>query len=290
MQDPEQQHGMSSSNHGTGRHAGWRSARPVSLARSRPGVPHRPSGALAAAFAIAGGFTAFLWWLHFMAWGLEFSLHDYGIVPQTSSGLVGVLFAPLIHGDWEHLVANTPALLVLGTLLIYSYPKSWKPVTVVIWLCAGLGTWWFGRHSTHFGASGLTHGLMFYLFVMGIIRRDRPAMAVSMAVFFLYGGMVMTIVPREPGISWESHLFGAVGGLLSAALFFRRDPRPPEPSYSWEDEPADEPDPLIGDLWKYTPEELEQMWREEHARQRARRLQEESDEFPLAGDDEEERW
>lgn len=287
MHEPDQQHETNQAERQRGRQANRPSARPFSMARGKPVGSHRPPGALAVAFAIAGGFTAFLWWLHFMAWGLEISLHDFGIVPRTSSGILGVLFAPLIHGDWEHLVANTPALLVLGTLLIYSYPKSWKPVTVVIWLCAGLGTWWFGRDSVHFGASGLTHGLMFYLFVMGIIRRDRPAMAVSMAVFFLYGGMVMTIVPREPGISWESHLFGAVGGLLSAALFFRRDPRPPEPSYSWDEESPEKPDPVIGDLWKYTPEELEQMRRDEVAR----RIREESEEFPLAGDeDDEERW
>lgn len=230
------------------------------------------------AFLLSGGFVAFLWWLLFMAWGLDLPYRELGVRPGEPEGLFGILFAPLIHGDWEHLIANTPPLLLLGTLLIYSYPRAWQPTIVLIWGCAGIGTWLIGSPAVHIGASGLTHGMMFYLFVTGVIRRDGPAMAISMAVFFLYGGMLMTIVPRDPGVSWESHLSGAIGGLLAAALFARLDPRPPEKHYEWEQEGEERDDPLIGDLWKYTPEELEEM---------ARRGESVDDEEPiyLVGDD-----
>src|SRR5690606_11736330 len=93
------------------------------------------------------------------SWGL-------GIRPGEISGLIGVLAAPLLHGDWEHLVANTPSVLILGTLLLYSYPRAARWVLPLVWLGSGLGVWLFGvEGSVHVGASGLTHGLMFFLFL-----------------------------------------------------------------------------------------------------------------------------
>ena len=77
-----------------------------------------------------------------------------------------------------------------------------------------LGAWLLGQPgSHHLGASGLTHGLMFLVFVLGLLRRDRAAIAAGMLAFMFYGGMLMTILPREPGVSWESHLGGAIAGV-----------------------------------------------------------------------------
>src|SRR5690606_21455703 len=84
--------------------------------------------------------------------------------------------------------------------------------------------------------SGLTHGLMFFLFLLGLLRRDRPAIAAAMIAFFLYGGMLLTILPGDPKISWEAHMSGAFCGVLAALLWFRRDPAPARKRYSWEDE------------------------------------------------------
>ena len=118
---------------------------------------------------------------------------------------------------------------------------------MLVYIGSGIGVWLFARHSYHFGASGLTHGMMFFIFTTGILRADRLSIALSMIVFFLFGGMVWTIFPQEPGISYESHFFGAVCGVLAAFLFRDRDPRPPEKKYSWEDE-DDEDDEDSNDL------------------------------------------
>ena len=105
----------------------------------------------------------------------------------------------------------------------------------VVWIGSGLGAWLLGDAGTwHLGASGLTHGLMFLVFALGLLRRDRPAIAAAMIAFFLYGGMLLTVLPHEPGVSWQAHLGGALAGLLAAWWFRDRDPRPPRRRYSWE--------------------------------------------------------
>lgn len=223
-------------------------------------------------------FTALVWWIHFFNWFLDAGFQRLGVRPGDPAGLVGLFTAPLIHGDWEHLIANTPPMVILGTLTLYSYPRASKLVVPLVWMGSGLGIWLFGHpNSVHFGASGLTHGLMFFLFVIGILRKDRRATAISMAVFFLYGSMVMTIFPREAGISWEAHLFGALVGLALAIMLRAQDPLPPRKRYEWEEKPEEE-DPLIGDLWRRTP-----------GAQDVEPGEEDDDEVPLVGDDEE-RW
>ncbi|MBN8261935.1 MAG: rhomboid family intramembrane serine protease [Xanthomonadales bacterium] len=157
------------------------------------------------------------------------------VTPGTAAGLLGLLGAPLLHGSVEHLLANSMALLMLGTLALTAFPKATVRALPLLWLGSGLGAWLLGQPgSHHLGASGLTHGLMFLVFVLGLLRRDRAAIAAGMLVFAFYGGMLMTILPREAGVSWESHLGGALAGVLAAFLFRRSDPMPPRTKYSWE--------------------------------------------------------
>jgi membrane associated rhomboid family serine protease len=92
----------------------------------------------------------------------------------------------LIHGSWNHLVANSTALLILATTLLYGYPRSAIPVMILVYIGSGIGVWLLARDSFHFGASGLTHGVMFFVFTAGILRRDKLSIALSMIVFFLY--------------------------------------------------------------------------------------------------------
>jgi len=107
----------------------------------------------------------------------------------------------------------------------------------------------FARGSYHFGASGLAHGLMFFIFVSGILRRDRLSIALSLIVFFLYGGMVWTIFPQQPGVSYESHFFGALMGVIAAFVFRHREPAPSEKTYDWEHETAGN-EPPDADPWR----------------------------------------
>jgi len=160
----------------------------------------------------------------------------FGVYPGEIKGLWGILFAPLIHGSFTHLFSNTLPLLVMGTATLAGYPRSSKFVFPVIYLGTGLLVWFFGRQSFHIGASGINLGLLAFVFVIGALRWDRRAIALSCLVFFMYGSMIWGIFPSEPDISFESHLFGAVLGVICAVLFRNMDARPPEKKYDWEGE------------------------------------------------------
>jgi len=185
---------------------------------------------------IAAAFVALLAAIELLDRSLHLQLHHFGVYPLDPVGLRGILLAPLIHGSWYHLLSNGFALLVLGTTLLYGYPRASKPVLALVYIGSGIGVWLFARHSYHFGASGLAHGMMFFIFTTGILRRDKMSVALSLIVFLLYGNMLWSIFPQEPGISYESHFFGAVTGVLAAFLFRDYDPAPPVKTYDWEDE------------------------------------------------------
>jgi membrane associated rhomboid family serine protease len=135
-----------------------------------------------------------------------------------------------------HLFANTAPLLILGTALLYGFPKSARIVIPVVYFGTGLGVWLFARQSFHIGASGLTFGFMFFVFIAGVLRWDRRTIALSMIVFFLYGSMIWGVFPGKPDISFESHLVGAVIGVTLAVLLRNYDAYPPEKKYSWEED------------------------------------------------------
>ena len=165
----------------------------------------------------------------------HFDVGAWAVVPGTGAGLRGLLAGPLLHGSFEHLAANAASLLLLGTLAGSVYPRATLRALPLLWLGSGIGAWWLGEAGTHhLGASGLTHGLMFLVFTLGLLRRDRPAIAAAMIAFFLYGGMLLTVLPQEPGVSWQSHLGGALAGVLAAWLLRGCDPLPPRRKYSWE--------------------------------------------------------
>jgi membrane associated rhomboid family serine protease len=198
--------------------------------------PQNDRKRLKQSFFIAAGFTVLLWVIKLTEVISGISLVQYGIYPGSLQGLQGVIFAPLIHSSFSHLFANTAPLLILGTALLYGYPRSARIVIPAVYFLTGLCVWLFGRQAWHIGASGLTFGFMFFVFTIGAIRWDRKAIALSMIVFLLYGGIIWGVLPGRPGISFESHLSGAVIGLVLAMLLRNADPRTPEKKYSWEDE------------------------------------------------------
>jgi membrane associated rhomboid family serine protease len=187
------------------------------------------------AFLLALAFAAALWWIKMLEALVPIDLISYGVYPRTLHGLPGVLTAPFIHGSLAHLISNTPPIVILGTALLYGYPHSARLVVPVVLLGTGLGVWLFGRESYHVGASGLATGVLFFILTIGVLRWDRRAIGLSLAVFFLYGGMIWGVFPGEPGISYESHLAGALIGVALAFLLRNRDPIPVK-RYSWEDE------------------------------------------------------
>lgn len=167
----------------------------------------------------------------------SFDWTPLAVAPHAVAGLWGVLTAPLLHGSAAHLAANAVALLILGTLAGSVYPRATLRALPLLWLGSGLGAWWLGDPGTHhLGASGVAHGLMFLVFALGLLRRDRAAIAAGMIAFLFYGSMLLTVLPHAPGVSWQSHLGGALGGVLAAWLFRRADPPLPRRRYDWEDE------------------------------------------------------
>ena len=187
------------------------------------------------AIKIALGFVALIWCIQLLNWGLDLGLERFGVRPRQLAGLPGILLAPLLHGGFSHLFANSLPLLVLGTVMLHLYPNSALKVIPAIYLGPGIAVWLFARASVHLGASGLVYGLVSYIFVAGVIRRDRRAIAASLLVSFLYGSLAWGVLPIEPGVSWETHLAAALIG-LALAIALRRLDIPPRKRYAWEDE------------------------------------------------------
>ncbi|MCB1159783.1 MAG: rhomboid family intramembrane serine protease [Leptospiraceae bacterium] len=150
-------------------------------------------------------------------YGYDFS--KYGIFPRTLGGLKGIFLSPLIHGDINHLLSNTAPTFVLLFGILYLYRKVSVSVFVIIYLFGNIIVWLFARSSYHIGASGLVYGFFFFIFLSGVIRRERRAIALSLLAVFLYGGMVWGVLPLEKGVSYEGHLSGAVIGSILAILY-----------------------------------------------------------------------
>ena len=163
-----------------------------------------------------------------------------GIKPLSAEGLPGILLFHFIHGDWEHLFANTVPILVLGTSLYYFYRPLANKILLILIFSTGLLTWCGARSGVHIGASALVYGLTFFLMLSGFIRRDRKLIIISLIVVFLYGSLVWGLYPKyaiENNISWEGHLSGFVMGIVLA--FFYKKEGPQREDHMWEDEDND---------------------------------------------------
>ena len=143
-------------------------------------------------------------------------LYALAVVPRRFDGLSGVLGAPLVHGSFAHLAANTFPLLILGGMVAVRGVAYYVTATLAIVLLGGLGLWVFGRSAAHVGASGLIFGYFGLLVARGYYERSLPSVAVAVLVAVVYGGMLAGILPRDPGVSWEAHLFGLLAGGLCA--------------------------------------------------------------------------
>jgi membrane associated rhomboid family serine protease len=194
---------------------------------------------LALAIRLALGFVLLLWLVHLMNWALDLDPQPFGLRPRAWIGLVGVFTAPLVHSDFAHLIANSVPLALVGSTMLFLYPHSTLRVLPAVYLGPGLLVWLFGRDSVHLGASGLVYGLVGYVFVAGLLRRDRRAIAASLLVAFLYGSLAWGVLPVQPGVSWETHLAAGVIGVL-LALALRKLDIPPRKRYAWEDEAQDD--------------------------------------------------
>ncbi len=168
-------------------------------------------------------FVALLWVIELLEYTSGTSLVRWGIEPRTLNGFIGILLAPLIHDDWQHLISNSLPLIILGFTIINGYPKVWLKAFGWIYGLTGFWVWVAARPSFHIGASGLIYGLAAFLFSMGVLRKDQRSMALALLVAFLYGGLIWGILPIQEGVSWESHLLGLVSGVFAAIMYYKVD-------------------------------------------------------------------
>ncbi|MDP5227971.1 MULTISPECIES: rhomboid family intramembrane serine protease [Arthrobacter] len=177
----------------------------------------------ATAAGTIAGFVAVLWAVEIVNTVLGNRLNSFGVRPWRLDGLAGLLFAPLLHNGWGHLISNTGPLLVLGFMILLSGVATWVRVTALVWVSGGIGAWLFGfPGSVHVGASGLVFGWIVYLVLRGVYARKPLQIGVGLLVLLAYGAVLWGVLPGRIGISWQMHLFGALGGGVAAWLEGRR--------------------------------------------------------------------
>lgn len=182
-----------------------------------PSARGRSAARVGVAAQVIIGFVALLWVIELVDMLLGNRLDGAGVLPREPYGLDGILFGPLLHAGWGHLAANTVPLLVFGFLILLGGVGQWAAVTAVVWIIGGFGVWLTGGENTlHLGASVLAFGWLVYLIVRGLFTRSPLQIVVGVVLFFLYGGLLWGVLPGQPGVSWQGHLFGAIGGFCAA--------------------------------------------------------------------------
>jgi len=160
-----------------------------------------------------------LWICHFYN---DYHNHIYniwGIYPRALDGLKGIIASPLLHSDWNHLISNSVPLFVLTTVIIIFYRKVALASFILIYFLVGLAVWLFAREVYHIGASGVVYGLVSFVFWSGVFRKNTRSIVLALVIVILYSGYLAGIIPGKEGISWESHLFGAIIGVFVAYVF-----------------------------------------------------------------------
>ncbi|WP_374454526.1 rhomboid family intramembrane serine protease [Nocardioides sp.] len=192
---------------------------------ARTTAPSRGTDTWRDAALVTGAFVVLLWVLEIFDSATGHPLDAYGVQPRSEDGLVGVLVAPMLHFGFDHLISNTVPVAVLGFLALVTGIARGLLATAIIWVVGGVGVWLFaGAQTTHAGASVLVFGWIVYLVVRGFLTGRRSEILIGVAVFLLYSGALLGVLPGQPGVSWQGHLFGAIGGAIAARTTSRRRP------------------------------------------------------------------
>ena len=163
--------------------------------------------------------TFLMWAVFVIGYYGNFELRIFGVLPRTLSGLVGILTMPLVHGGFSHIVSNTLPLIILGSALYLFYDRIAPRVFLMCYFATGVLVWIFARDAYHVGASGLIYGIAGFLISIGFFRKDIKSIIISIITIVTYGGMVYGLLPLDSGVSFESHLLGALVGLLAAYIY-----------------------------------------------------------------------
>lgn len=172
------------------------------------------------------GYLVIIWGVHIInVVVFGGSLTAFGIHPLDLSSLWGILTSPLLHANFSHLLSNSVPGAVFAFLIGHSGHRVFWEVTLITGVVGGLGTWLLGGVGTnHIGASGLVYGWLAYLLVRGIFNRSFSQIVLGAVLGFIYSGLVWGVLPGTPGVSWQAHLFGAIGGVLAGMIITSDDP------------------------------------------------------------------
>ncbi len=206
------------------------------------------------AIKITVAFLAVMWAVFALQQVLPFNLAQFGLRPRDPTGLLGLLTTPLLHGNLSHIASNSMPLFIGGVAMLFLYPNASLRALPLIYLGSAALAWTFARPSIHIGASGLVYGILTFVFISGILRRDMRSVGVSLMVWFFYGSMVWGVFPAGRSMSWELHASGMVIGLV-LALIYRSWDLPPVKKYDWEDEDDEDFD--------FEPGQSQSSWRDD---------------------------
>jgi membrane associated rhomboid family serine protease len=177
-------------------------------------------------FGLVLALAAVMWVVEGVDQVADGRLDAYGIVPRDVDGLDGVAFAPFLHAGWDHLIGNTIPFLLLGFAIALGGIARVATVMVIVALVGGIGTWLVAPANTvHIGASGIVFGFAAYLVARGVYSRSVAQMALGVVVLAVWGTTLLRGLVPEDGISWQGHLFGAIGGVLAARMLHKRAER-----------------------------------------------------------------
>ena len=168
------------------------------------------------------GFIALLWAIEIVNWATGHRLSQYGVIPRTAQGLIGIPLGPFLHGSVTHLALNTIPLLILGGLVILRGLRIFIKTSAFVVIVGGTLLWMFGRSAAHVGASVLIFGYFGYLVALGWYDRKIESFIVTVITILLYGGLVWGILPSAGRVSWEGHLFGMMAGIIAARFTANR--------------------------------------------------------------------
>ena len=208
-------------------------------------------------FQVAAWLVGLLWIIHFFQIATGIDLGFLGTYPRQIWGLRGILASPFIHADFPHLMSNSVPLFILTSTIFFFYQKVATRAYLMIYFLTGIMVWIFARTVFHIGASGVVYGLVSFIFWNGIFRRSLQSIVLALVVTVLYSGYFAGILPNQEGISWESHLLGALVGIF-VAYYFKEEIEADEldEPASWELEPDAGSVPFINpDTFEKTKQE-----------------------------------
>lgn len=150
------------------------------------------------------------------------TLNYLGTYPRVVEGLRGIVISPFLHGSITHFLSNIITLCIFTFLMLQYGLHRYIKVSLFIIFLTGILVWLFARPAMHVGASGVIYGYFGFLLLAGFLSGKFKLIIISLLIGFFYGGLVFGVMPSRPFVSWESHLFGFIAGLIAAKLWAKR--------------------------------------------------------------------